>query len=108
MVMAIQRYFRENLDDEIGELGAELVLVIGKGLCPQCHTHRRRNTDRRSTADHQVGNRLDDLFGPGEGQIDLFAGQDPLIQHDNPVVGPFNRLDHAGLLLGKSALLTGC
>ena len=26
MVMAIQRYFQENLDDEIGELGAQLLL----------------------------------------------------------------------------------
>jgi hypothetical protein len=88
------------------EAAAEALGIVGELLGAERHPHGRGHADRRGAANHEVGDRLDDLLGALERQIDLFARQQPLVEHDDALVGPFDGLDHCATALGLGRGIT--
>jgi len=73
-------------------LAKKMKVCFRQLLSSQRTPHGPCNPNGRSPANHHIPDRLCNLFSIAQGYIFLLCRQNPLVQHDNPVVLPFNDL----------------
>ena len=71
---------------------------------PEGDPHRRRHADRRGASNRHSADRRRHLLRGPQGQVDLLLGKEALVEQDDPLVGPGDRLEHDPAMLPEEVV----